>query len=164
MAEITDARSGPERRAQIDPFYRQTLRLERGSHPPKAHGCAVPWRLCLSGCPHVTRRVSGNALVSVTPPLRLCLRVSDSAVRVFLPVSVLYLCPAPLPRTTTTLLPLFQDKGAECGGVLGPTQPPHQGREQGGTLSPGPFPAPKAQESEESRVGRKGCGVRSSGG
>lgn len=77
MAEITDARSGPERRAQIDPFYRQTLRLERGSHPPKAHGCAVPWRLCLwlsschSSCLWERPSVCHSASASLSPCLRL---------------------------------------------------------------------------------------------
>lgn len=158
--EITDAHTGLEGRARIHPFYRQTLRLEKG----KPFGQSAP--LCnplVTVCPAVFM----SLVLSLGMPQFLCHSVSGPlsrglglSLRVFLPVPVLFLSPAPLPRATSTLLPLFQDKGVECGG---PTQPPDQGREPGGTLRPGPFPAPKARESEESRVGSVG-GVRDSAG
>lgn len=144
VQEITDAHT-PLRDGTDHPTLRaRKLRLRKGKHfAQSTQRCNTMVPASLSS----SLQLFVLFVLSLGVPSSLCLcfcvLFSDSAFHVFLSCcSPLCLSPVLPPRMTATLLPHFQDRGMECGGVLGPTQPPDQEGEQSGTLHQAHFQTP----------------------
>lgn len=152
MRDITDAHTRREGRAWIAPTLDKETEAQKEEAICRKTSLCNYYGACVSGFLHLCNfclaySVSGNALVSLSLCV-WCVPVSDSAFQVFLPCfSPLHLSLFLSSRTTTTLLPGFKTRGWSVGVSWDPPNPQTK-EENKGTLHPGPFPDPKAQDSK----------------